>query len=633
MRALQNKRAVITGAGSGIGRAISLALAAKGTHVYLLDIDESAASQVAALARDRGVEAIAARCDVAESGQISAAIRQMLDRWKAIDILVNGAGVAYYGPTDNMTAAQWDWLLKINLLAPIQFTRELLPTLLAQPEGHILNVCSIAGLVAGGRSAAYQVSKFGLVGFTEALRSEYVRRGVGLTALCPGPVRTNLYRAAISGRPDRPVPEPPAWICATPERVAHKAIRGIQKNSAVVLVTPMAYVLSYVKRIAPGFLDAMNCLGRRKRTNAVAAVPNLRLAELPTPSFALANSDSGAKPSSHRALAAKTETETVYFDSHGVRCEALLMRPASRDQSAPLVVMAHGFAAEKNFGLLPYAKDFIRRGLAVMLFDYRHFGGSAGSPRNLVSHHLQRQDWQAALDFAGSLPGIDASRIALWGTSFSGGHVLDCASRNSNVAAVVAQVPMLDVPGSLRGYRLRYFGQAMWHGARDLLRAATFRSPHRVPVVGSAPAFAIMNKPGCETGYSRLVPEDAAWTNAVPARVALTSLLNRPIRRAARVTCPALLVIAEGDQLVPARVVRKAASRMPDAKMVTLPGDHFAPYFDETFARAVGCEGDFLEGCLIKAVIRSITTGRESEVASSAQQIAAQQRTGKNRAA
>ena len=110
------------------------------------------------------------RCDLSQPEQIAAALGEMFDAWGHIDILVNNAGVAFYGPTDKMTAAQWEWLLGINLLAAIQITREVLPTLLLRPEGHILNVCSIAGLVAGPRSAAYHVSKFGLVGFTESLR-------------------------------------------------------------------------------------------------------------------------------------------------------------------------------------------------------------------------------------------------------------------------------------------------------------------------------------------------------------------------------------------------------------------------------------------------------------------------------
>ena len=114
-------------------------------------------------------------------------------------------------------------------------------------------MCSISGLVASSRFAAYNVSKFGLIGMTEALRMEYGRRTLGATALCPGPVKTNLYRSAASGRA-KPVPEPPGWLCASAERVAAKGIRGIKKNKRMVLVTPMAYMLYYIKRLVAGLL-------------------------------------------------------------------------------------------------------------------------------------------------------------------------------------------------------------------------------------------------------------------------------------------------------------------------------------------------------------------------------------------
>ena len=162
------------------------------------------------------MEAVARRCDLANPAEVSAALVELISTWGSVDILVNNAGVAYYGPTEKMTSRQWDWLLAINLLAPIQITRELLPALLERPEAHVLNVCSVAGLVAGPRSAAYHVSKFGLVGFTESLRSEYGRRGVGVTALCPGPVQTNLYKSAVSGSKRKPVPVPPSWLARRP---------------------------------------------------------------------------------------------------------------------------------------------------------------------------------------------------------------------------------------------------------------------------------------------------------------------------------------------------------------------------------------------------------------------------------
>lgn len=265
MRELQGRKALVTGAASGIGRAIALALARQGVDLWLLDVDVAGLEKVVGETKGHGIEAVGRCCDLTEPAAISAAIGDLLAAWNGVDILVNNAGVAYYGPTEKMTAEQWQWLMGINLLAPIQITRELLPSLLSRGEAHILNVCSISGLVAGGRFAAYHVSKFGLIGFSEALRAEYGRRGVGVTALCPGPVRTNLYRKAASGRTDRRVPEPPAWLCASEEQVAARAIRAIRRNRRMVLITPMAHLLYNVKRFAPWFLDALNHIGRKKR--------------------------------------------------------------------------------------------------------------------------------------------------------------------------------------------------------------------------------------------------------------------------------------------------------------------------------------------------------------------------------
>jgi NAD(P)-dependent dehydrogenase (short-subunit alcohol dehydrogenase family) len=264
MRVLRGKRALVTGAASGIGRAIALALAREGVDLWLLDVDQPGLAQTASAARCAGVEAWPRQCDLAQPGEITAALRDLLDRWGGVDIVVNNAGVVYYGPTDRMTAEQWDWLLGINLLAPIQIVRELLPTLRERPEAHILNVCSIAGLVAGGRTAAYHVSKFGLVGFSETLRAEYGRRGIGVTALCPGPVRTNLYASGISGKGPL-VPLPPRWICASEHVVARKAIRAIRRNRRLVLVTPLAHLLFHLKRWTPWIFDLMNQLSRKRQ--------------------------------------------------------------------------------------------------------------------------------------------------------------------------------------------------------------------------------------------------------------------------------------------------------------------------------------------------------------------------------
>ncbi len=270
MKYLKNKRCLLTGAASGIGRAMALQLAREGVHLYLLDVDAAGLQATIDECRRLGVVAVGRQCDLSQPTQISAALADLVAQWEYIDLLVNNAGVAYYGPTEKMTGPQWDWLIAINLLAPLQITRELLPILLARGDAHILNVCSISGIAAGGRFSAYHTSKFGLVGFTEALRAEYNRKGIGVTNLCPGPVSSNLYNRAVSGR-KQPVPNPPRWLCASPEWVARRGVRGIKKNKRLVLVTPLARLLYWLKRISPGLLDGLNHVSRRKRPAAIDA--------------------------------------------------------------------------------------------------------------------------------------------------------------------------------------------------------------------------------------------------------------------------------------------------------------------------------------------------------------------------
>jgi short-subunit dehydrogenase len=273
----RGKKALVTGAGSGIGLCIALELSRLGADVFLVDVDEARLRDALGQVRANRVEAIPRRCDLSQPAQVSHCVQEVLRCWGTLDILVNNAGVAYYGPTERMTSGQWDWLLQVNLHTPIQLTREFLPTLLQRPEAHILNVCSIAGLVAGPRLTAYHVSKFGLVGFSESLRAEYANRGLGVTALCPGLVRTGLFRAAASGHPDKPVKQPPRWLSVSPESVARKAVRAIRRNRGLVLVSAMAHMLWFLRRLSPGLLDRVNRFQRKRwrGTRSTASRKNL----------------------------------------------------------------------------------------------------------------------------------------------------------------------------------------------------------------------------------------------------------------------------------------------------------------------------------------------------------------------
>lgn len=254
MRNLRGRKALVTGAASGIGRALALALGREGVDLYLLDIDEENLAATAREAQASGVAVKTLVCDLTQSTAITAAVRAVLAEWEALNILVNNAGIAHYGAAHEMGAAEWERLISVNLLAPMQITRALIPTLLAQDEAHVLNICSIFGLVPLRRGAAYQVSKFGLVGLSMALRTEYGRH-FGVTALCPGFVRTALLDTLAADDSGMPRPLVPAWLAATPEKVAAVAIRAIRRNRALVVITPLARLMWWIARLAPGRLS------------------------------------------------------------------------------------------------------------------------------------------------------------------------------------------------------------------------------------------------------------------------------------------------------------------------------------------------------------------------------------------
>lgn len=261
MKIIRGKKVLITGAGSGIGRSIALALAAEGADIYLMDINAATLAETAREAKKHGVEVVTAICDLSQPSEISAAVKALLATWGCLNVLVNNAGVSHFGPTHRMTDDEWHKVLSVNLLAPVQLVRELLPTLVAQEEAHILNVASLLGLVTIRKMAAYQTSKFALVGFSAALRAEYASRGFGVTVLCPGFVRTPMFEELASKQRR----ETPSWIYVTPEEVAGKAIAAIRANRALQVVSRLGWIYWWMSRLFPGLVDWLNREGWRRR--------------------------------------------------------------------------------------------------------------------------------------------------------------------------------------------------------------------------------------------------------------------------------------------------------------------------------------------------------------------------------
>jgi len=281
------------------------------------------------------------------------------------------------------------------------------------------------------------------------------------------------------------------------------------------------------------------------------------------------------------------------FTSQHIRCSGELYLP-NDVQNPPIVIMAHGFAAERTFGLPAYADHFASHGLAVYMFDYRCFGDSDGEPRNYVDQGRHIQDWHAAIDHVRSLSNINNNKIALWGSSFSGGHVIVSAAKDPEIAAIIAQVPFVDAISTTFKLGFKFLMQATPHALRDLARIVTFRSPHYVKVIGHPEEFAIMNTPESYPGYSSIVPEDSSWENQCPARIILKFALYRPIASANKVKCPALVMLAEKDSLVDAAAVEKTARKMANSTLVKYPFGHFDIYTGDGFSDAIKKQTEFL---------------------------------------
>ena len=286
-------------------------------------------------------------------------------------------------------------------------------------------------------------------------------------------------------------------------------------------------------------------------------------------------------------------TRTVGFESGGVDCSGRLFRP-DRPTEPPVVVMGPGLAAERAFGLDRFAERLAARGYAAFAFDYRGFGDSGGEPRGAVSVGRQLADWEAAIDRARRLDGVDGSRLAAWGISLSGGHVLRLAAENPRVDAAVAVTPFADGRAILRQRSRRNLPRAGLLGIRDAA-GARIGKRRRVKVASPPDEGGVLNHPDAMESYLRLVPRASRWDNRVPARVFLSLWRYRPIEEIEAVRTPALLLAGARDRIVPPEAVAEAAERFQAGTFVRLPTGHFGPYEDH-FEAAVGHQVAFLDG-------------------------------------
>ena len=286
------------------------------------------------------------------------------------------------------------------------------------------------------------------------------------------------------------------------------------------------------------------------------------------------------------------------FPSGSEQCAAWLYRPDGPPKPRPLVIMGHGLGADREMGLDRYARRFATAGMGVLVFDYRHFGASGGTPRQLVNIGRQRDDWRAAIAFARTLRGFDATRIALWGTSFGGGHVLSIAHEDDYLAAVVAQCPFTSGPASGRAKGPIGMVKTGTVAVLDLLIGPIRRKPIGVRLAGRKRSAALMSASDVPEGFGRLAEESERYQPKVAARIGLSTLFDSPARQAKQIKVPVLYTICDDDSITPAGPTLQAAERTKHAVVKRYPIGHFDIYFDDWFEKAVHDQTEFLVSVL-----------------------------------
>jgi short-subunit dehydrogenase len=275
VRTLDDKVVVITGAASGIGRALAVEVAGRGSRLAISDVDEAGLAETARLAADAGARSVRTdRVDVADRAAVTAYAGAVLDDLGLVNVVVNNAGVALAGDFLDLAHEDMEWIVGINFWGVVHGTEAFLPHLIASGDGHLVNMSSLFGLVAVPGQSLYNATKFAVRGLTEAVREEMLVAGhpVGVTAVHPGGVRTAIARnARVSAREDkqevaRVFDEKLATM--EPERAAQIIVRAILRNRARCLVGLDAHALHHFARLTGSrYQDVVARASRRLRAD------------------------------------------------------------------------------------------------------------------------------------------------------------------------------------------------------------------------------------------------------------------------------------------------------------------------------------------------------------------------------
>ncbi|MBK6855837.1 MAG: SDR family NAD(P)-dependent oxidoreductase [Microthrixaceae bacterium] len=266
--------AAITGAGSGIGRALAIELARRGTHLALSDVDTTGLAETVAACEGRGVKVSSSQIDVADRDAVFAWADKVVEDHGRVNLVFNNAGVALGAPIESMAIADLEWLMGVNFWGVVHGTQAFLPHLKAAGDGHVINISSVFGLISIPTQSAYNAAKFGVRGFTDALRMELevADCGVSCTTIHPGGVRTNIARRARVD-PELADRAGPGGIGAefdriartTPDKAAQQILKAVERNRRRALIGPDAKVIDVISRLPVGLYQRVLVQGARRR--------------------------------------------------------------------------------------------------------------------------------------------------------------------------------------------------------------------------------------------------------------------------------------------------------------------------------------------------------------------------------